>query len=87
LEEMIQNTATILGIEWLAAAQGIDFHRPLRTSPHLATVQSTLRAVVPFYDHDRFLAPDIETAKQLVLAGIPSQACRALCHTLWSDSP
>jgi histidine ammonia-lyase len=35
LAEMADNTATILGIEWLAAAQGVDFHRPLATSPRL----------------------------------------------------
>ncbi|WP_347334273.1 aromatic amino acid lyase, partial [Ralstonia pseudosolanacearum] len=36
LAEMAGNTATIVGIEALAAAQGIDFHRPLATSDALA---------------------------------------------------
>jgi histidine ammonia-lyase len=66
---MVENTATILAIEWLAAAQGIDHHRPLRTSPRLEPVMARLRAVVPRYGDDRFFAPDVEAAKALVLAG------------------
>jgi histidine ammonia-lyase len=85
LEEMIQNTATILAIEWMAAAQGIDFHRPLRTSPPLQAVHASLRQVVQFYDRDRFLAPDIEAAKQLVLAGAASHTCQELTTALWRD--
>lgn len=71
LYEMAQNTATIVGIELLAAAQGIDFHKEdnLATSPALATVHDKLREKVAFYDKDRFFAPDIENAKQLVLSG------------------
>jgi len=63
-------------IEWLAAAQGVDFHRPLATSPQLAAVQARLRADVPFYAADRLFAPDIEAAKRLVLEGEASAACR-----------
>jgi histidine ammonia-lyase len=69
LGEMAENTATILGIEWLAAAQGVDFHRPLSTSARLVKTMSTLRMRVPFYDSDRLFAPDIEVARQLVLGG------------------
>lgn len=71
LYDMAQNTATIVGIELLAAAQGIDFHKEenLATSPMLAQVHNKLREQVAFYDKDRFFAPDIENAKQLVLNG------------------
>lgn len=71
LYDMAQNTATIVGIELLAAAQGIDFHKEenLSTSPALAKVHNKLREKVAFYDKDRFFAPDIENAKQLVLNG------------------
>jgi hypothetical protein len=40
LAPMIRNTAHILGIELLAAAQGIDFLRPLTSSPALEEVQA-----------------------------------------------
>ncbi|MGL4767382.1 MAG: histidine ammonia-lyase [Formosimonas sp.] len=82
LHEMAHNTATIVGIELLAAAQGIDFHRPLRTAPHLEHVHAQLREVVPFYAQDRYFAPDIEAAKQLVLTGALSRDCRELFEAL-----
>jgi histidine ammonia-lyase len=75
---MAHNTATIVGIELLAAAQGIDFHRPLRTAPHLEHVHAQLRQKVPFFDADRFFAPDIEAAKQMVLKGELSASCKSL---------
>jgi histidine ammonia-lyase len=69
LDDMAQNTAGILAIELLAAAQGIDFHRPLKSSAYLENVHHLLRLAVPFLDADRLLAPDIEAARQLVLDG------------------
>ena len=78
LHEMAHNTATIVAIELLAAAQGIDFHQPLQTSALLDAVHQRLRKVVPFYDKDRLFAPDIEAAKQLVLQGNLSATCQVL---------
>ncbi|KQQ47423.1 histidine ammonia-lyase [Duganella sp. Leaf126] len=78
LDDMAQNTAVIIGIELMAAAQGIDFHRPLTTAPHLEHVHAQLRRSVPFFDADRFFAPDIAAAKDMVLRGELSAACRDL---------
>jgi histidine ammonia-lyase len=66
LAAMNANLRTILAIELLAAAQGIDFHRPLQTSPALGAVHAQLRAQVPFLDADRFMAPDIACAERIV---------------------
>ncbi|MYM33868.1 histidine ammonia-lyase [Duganella sp. FT94W] len=82
LDDMAQNTAVIVGIELLAAAQGIDFHRPLTTSPHLEHVHEQLRARVPFYEEDRFFAPDIEAAKGMVMRGELSASCKELFTAL-----
>ncbi|QBE64351.1 histidine ammonia-lyase [Pseudoduganella lutea] len=82
LDEMAHNTAAIVGIELLAAAQGIDFHRPLKTSPHLEHVHAQLRRRVPFFDADRYFAPDIEAAKRMVLDGDLSADCRQLFKPL-----
>ena len=82
LDDMAQNTAVIIGIELLAAAQGIDFHRPLTTSPHLEHVHAQLRQKVPFYDADRFFAPDIEAAKGMVMRGELSASCKELFTSL-----
>ena len=72
LGEMAQNTGTIVGIEAMAAAQGIEFHRPLASSALLEEALRDIRRRVAFYDHDRFLAPDIEAMKQWVLSA-PAQ--------------
>jgi histidine ammonia-lyase len=69
LATMAEHLATILGIELLAAAQGIDFHRPLRSSPPLEEAHAALRAVALRWDQDRAMAPDIEAAKRLVEQG------------------
>lgn len=84
LADMAENTATILGIEWLSAAQGVDFHQPLPTSPRLRLTQAALRQVVAHYAHDRLFAPDIEAAKQLVLQGKASVGQTDLLQALWS---
>ena len=85
LHEMAHNTATIVGIELLAAAQGVDFHSPLATSPKLSSVHQRLRQQVAFYDKDRLFAPDIEAAKQLVLQGNLSATCQELFAELYHD--
>ena len=69
LGEMADNTAGIVAIELLAAAQGIDFHAPLQTSTPLAEAKALIRAVVPHYDRDRSFAPDIAAAKRLIADG------------------
>lgn len=69
LQAMIENTATILAIELLAACQGLDFHAPLKTSPKLQHVYNRVRSVVAYYDQDRYFAPDIAIIKQKILQG------------------
>lgn len=59
---------TVLAIELLAAAQALDFRRPLLTSPPLEELHRCVRARVPFWDADRRAAPAIEGARA-VLAG------------------
>ena len=66
LGPMVDNAAAVVGIELLAAAQGIDFHRPARSSVNLERVHAAVRAEVSFYDADRYFAPDIEAATALV---------------------
>ncbi len=69
LAEMADNTATIVAIELLAAAQGVDFHAPVKTSARLQSVYDLLRSQVANFDKDRLFAPDIEAAKKLVSEG------------------
>jgi histidine ammonia-lyase len=85
LQPMIRNTAHILGIELLAAAQGIDFLRPLRSAPPLEDAHALVRSRCPSLVQDRALAPDIERATALVTDGELSRVFRALPNlpALW----
>ncbi len=78
LAPMIRNTAHILGIELLAAAQGIDFLRPLKSSPALEAVHALVRERCPSVEGDRYLAPDIDRATLLVTDGSLSRIFRKL---------
>ncbi len=78
LQAMISNTANILGIELLAAAQGMEFLRPLTSSPALEQAHALLREQIPAMAQDRFLAPDIEHATGLVRDG----SLARILHTL-----
>ncbi|WP_130834510.1 histidine ammonia-lyase [[Erwinia] mediterraneensis] len=64
LGSMCFNTAAVVGIEAMAAVQGIDFHRPLQSSALLEQEIATIRQQVAFLDQDRLLAPDIEKMRQ-----------------------
>ncbi|WP_170362814.1 histidine ammonia-lyase [Ruegeria arenilitoris] len=66
LIRMVENLNYILGVELLCASQGVEFRAPLVTSGPLKQVIARLRADIPALTEDRYLAPDLETAKQLV---------------------
>lgn len=70
LAPMLDNTATILAVELLAACQGLEFHKPQQTSHLLQPIYEKVRAFVPAYEHDRYFAPDINVIKGAVLQGI-----------------
>jgi histidine ammonia-lyase len=69
LSDMADNTAAIVAIELLAAAQGIDFRRPLKSSAPLEEAHALIRTVAPHLDGDRYLALDIEAVTPLVRGG------------------
>ena len=85
LQAMISNVSVILGIEWLASAQGVEFLRPLRSSAALEQAHALLRAQCAAMPTDRYLAPDIERATALVAEGALSSVFRNLdgLPTLW----
>jgi histidine ammonia-lyase len=69
LSDMAANSAGIVAIELLAAAQGIDLRAPLKTSSGLQEAHALVRSRVAFYDHDRYFAPDIGAIQSLIEAG------------------
>jgi len=77
LQPMLKNTAHIIAIELLAAAQGIEFLRPLRSAPGLEGVLRLVRSVSPAMMQDRSLARDMEAVHHLVAAGDIGHAIEA----------
>jgi histidine ammonia-lyase len=69
LLDMAENTANVLAVELLAAAQGVEFHRPLKSSEALERVAADVRSEVAPYDQDRYFAPDIAAAARLIQSG------------------
>ena len=69
LMRMVRNLEVILGVEALCAAQGVEFRGPLKTSAVLQGVIDRLRAHVPALEDDRYMAPDMERAAEMVQQG------------------
>lgn len=67
LKDMVENVQYILAIELLAASQAIELRRPLKSSPVLENLISTVRKQVPTWTEEHYIALDIEKAYQLVL--------------------
>ncbi|RSE84756.1 histidine ammonia-lyase [Achromobacter denitrificans] len=65
---MAENVRDILAIEWLGACQGLDFREGLKTAPKLEHARALLRGRVAHYERDRFFAPDIAAASELIAA-------------------
>jgi len=69
LATMAENCATVVGTELLAAAQGVEFHRPLRSSEALERLLGEIRIGARPWDQDRYFAPDLAFATRFVLQG------------------
>jgi histidine ammonia-lyase len=70
LGDLCANTACILAIELLAAAQGVDLRAPHLTSERLQKVMREIRSRVKHYDIDHYLAPDIAAMTEAVKGGV-----------------
>ncbi len=73
---MVDNAFAVIGIELLAAAQGVDFHAPLTSSLALERVRRLTRDAVPYLDHDRHFHPDMAAAIALINSGALITAAR-----------
>lgn len=69
LTDIAKNVSDIVAIEWLEAAQGLDFRRPLKGAAAVETAFNCLREQVAYYAEDRFFAPDIKAASDLIQNG------------------
>ncbi len=71
----VELARTVVAIELLCAAQGVDLLAPLTTSPPLQRVHEAIRARVPRLEGDRPPAPDIDAVGALIASGAVEAAC------------
>jgi histidine ammonia-lyase len=69
LTDMNENTRYILAVELLAATQGIDLRRPMRSNDAIENVFRIVRSTVPKWEEDRYFQPDLEAASTLIADG------------------
>jgi histidine ammonia-lyase len=67
--QIARNVAGIVAVELIAAAQGVDFHAPLKTSPGLQAIHAIVRKHTPRFTSDRYWADDMAALQAAVLAG------------------
>ena len=67
--QIARNTAGVLAVELIAAAQGVDHHAPLKTSAKLRKVHATVRKHSSRFGADRYWADDMAALQSAVLAG------------------
>ena len=75
LGDIAENTAYILAIELLAAAQGVDLRAPNKTSARLEPVMKSIRSEVEHYELDHYFAPDIVAVHKQVTSGKIAALC------------
>ncbi len=66
LLEVVRNTETVLAIEFMCSAQGLEFLRPLKSGPGVEAAFAEIRRHIPFAQADRLFHHDVQTALALV---------------------
>ena len=79
LHTMLENVAAIVAIELLAAAQGVEFHRPKKSSPPLEAAIDIVRRHSAAYTEDRGLGAEVSALAETILAG---EFCSAVSDLL-----
>ena len=75
LGDMADNVANILAVELLAAAEGMEHHRPLKSSPPLEQALDQLRTVATAIPTDRYFADHIQSAAEVIERGWLAPIC------------
>jgi len=79
LADMVNNAAVVVGVEAMAAAQGMEFDRSLKSSPLIEAQFAAIRQRVAFLEQDRYLAPDVDAMREWALQAdwpAPLRACQ-----------
>jgi histidine ammonia-lyase len=82
LRTVLDNLRHILAVELMAAARAQDLRRPLKAAPATAAVRDLLRTRVPGVGPDRFLAPELAAAEELIRSGAVLKAAESVTGPL-----
>src|SRR2546423_9003939 len=82
LRAVLDNLTYILAVELVAAARAQDLRSPLKASPATAAVRDLIRTQVPGVGPDRFLAPDLAAAEELIRSGAVLEAAESVTGPL-----
>lgn len=72
--QIARNGAGVIAVELMAAAEGIDYHAPLKTSPQLQTIHAAVRQRSPHFTADRYWADEMSALQAAVLEGAIGEA-------------
>jgi histidine ammonia-lyase len=67
--QIARNVAGIIAVELIAAAQGVDYHAPLKTSAKLQPLHAKVRAISPRLEADRYWADEMAALQAAVVKG------------------
>ena len=67
--QIARNAAGVIAVELMTAAEGVDYHAPLKTSPKLQAEHAKVRALSPHFTADRYWADEMAALQAAVLAG------------------
>ena len=82
LRRLLENLARVLAIEAVCAAHGLDLRAPLQPAPATRAVLAAIRSRIPGPGADRYLAPDLAAAEELVRAGVLLAAAEGVVESL-----
>ncbi|HXD63085.1 MAG TPA: histidine ammonia-lyase [Solirubrobacteraceae bacterium] len=82
LRRAVDGLARVLAVELVVAARGVELRAPVEPGPAAGAVLAALRGVVEGPGPDRYLAPDIEAAYELVRGGGVVAAAEAITGPL-----
>jgi histidine ammonia-lyase len=82
LRRAVDGLTRVVAIELMTAARGIELRAPLAPAAATAAVIAALREHAPGAGADRFLAPEIEAATELVRTGAARRAAESACGPL-----
>jgi len=67
--QIVRNVAGIVGVELIAAAQGVDYHAPLKTGARLQKLHARVRTISAHLESDRYWADEMAALQAGVLSG------------------